>query len=331
MDDATSDDGDGRSSGGGIRRVTRWLLLTGNRFVIATILAAAFGLTYLGLSIANVAPLVDTQPLLYAFSGLISGNFTLITVVVSINQLVLSRELRTPGELESEIEGTSEYREQIEAVTNRTAPAEPAGFLRLVVESTRQEAQRLGGLAAGTVPRDALDEIDDLVRRITDEFDRIDYHVEKSDAGIFTTLSLMLETNFAGEIQRLEEIRRTYGEDIPADVDVAIGNVRDRLREMDIARQYFKAMYLQVELSRLSRYLLYTGVLAVGTAIAALFVLTAGAGPPFVRPVRVGVFPIAVAVGILPLTVLFAYILRTAAVTQRTAAVTPFTTPEQEQ
>ncbi|WP_226006351.1 hypothetical protein [Natrinema salinisoli] len=330
MDESTSDGGGERPSGGGTRRATRWILLTGNRFVIAAALSSAFGLAYLGLSIANVAPLADTRPLLYAFSGLISGNFTLITVVVSINQLVLSRELRTPGELESEIEQTSDYREQVEAVTNRTAPAEPAGFLRLVVESTRQEAQRLGGLAAGTVPTDALDEIDEVVTSITDEFDRIDDHIERSDAGIFSTLSLMLETNFAREIQRLEEIQRTHGDDIPADVDEAIGNVRDRLREMDIARQYFKAMYLQVELSRLSRYLLYTGVLAVGTAIAALFVLTAGAGPPFARSVRAVIFPIAVAAGVLPLMVLFAYILRTATVTQRTAAVTPFTTPEQE-
>lgn len=330
MDESTSGDGGELEPDTAMGRATRWLLLTGNRFAIAGLVAAAFGLANLALSIAAIAPLTDTQPLFYAFSGLISGNFTLVTVVVSINQLVLSRELRTPGELESEIEQTTDYRERVEAVTNRTAPAEPAGFLRLIVESTRQDAQRLGGLAVGGLPADARDEIDDVVTGITDEFDRIDGHIEGSTSGIFETLSMMLETNFAHEIQRLEEIRRTYGDDIPAAVDEAIGDVRDRLREMDIARQYFKTMYLQVELSRLSRYLLYAGVPAVGTAIAALFVLTAATGPPFGRAVRSVLFPVTVAVGVFPLALLFAYILRTATVTERTAAIMPFTTPEQE-
>ena len=38
------------------------------------------------------------------FSGLIDGNLTLITVVVSINQLLLGREFKSPGTLESQIE-----------------------------------------------------------------------------------------------------------------------------------------------------------------------------------------------------------------------------------
>ncbi|PGF14763.1 hypothetical protein CP556_00595 [Natrinema sp. CBA1119] len=330
MDDATSDDRGGSKSGTGVGQPIQWVLLTGNRFAIAAVLSAALGSSYLLLSISGAAPLVDTQPLFYVFSGLISGNFTLITVVVSINQLVLSRELRTPGQLESEIERTTDFREEVEAVTNRTAPAEPAGFLRLVAESTRRDAQRLGGLSVGSVPADARDEIDEITTEITDEFDRIDAHIEASADGIFNTLSMMLETNFAHEIQRLESVQRTHGEDIPATVDEAISDVRDRLREMDIARQYFKSMYLQVELSRLSRYLLYAGVPAVGTAIATLFVMTVAAGPPFGEPVRVVLFPVTVAVGVFPLALLFAYILRTATVTERTAAITPFTTPEQE-
>ncbi|WP_226481849.1 hypothetical protein [Natrinema amylolyticum] len=323
-------DGPGPESDTETGRLEQWLLLDGNRFVIAAVLAAAFGIVYLVLSVNGVAPIADAQPLFYAFSGLISGNFTLITVVVSINQLLLSQELQSPGELESEIEETVDYREEVEAVSNRTAPAEPSGFLRLVVESARRDAQRLGGTTAGSLPPDARDEIDEIVTELTDEFDRIDGLVEESDAGIFNTLSTTLETNFANEIQRLEECRREYGADIPGDTDAAIDDLLDRLREMDIARQYFKSVYLQVELSRLSRYLFYTGVPAVGTAIAALFVMTVASGPPFGRLVRAVVFPVAVAVGVCPLTVLFSFILRTATVTERTAAITPFTTPEQE-
>ncbi|ELY69535.1 hypothetical protein [Natrinema versiforme] len=311
-------------------RFKQWLLLDGDRFVIAAGVAAAFGITYVAFSIAGVAPIADTQPLFYAFSGLISGNFTLITVVVSINQLLLSQELQSPGELESEIEDTVDYREEVEAVSNRPAPAEPSGFLRLVVESARRDAQRLGGAAVDGLSADAREEIDEIVTDLTGEFDRIDGLVAESDAGIFNTLSTMLETNFAHEIQRLEEFRRARGDESAADTDEAIDDLLNRLRELDIARQYFKSVYLQVELSRLSRSLFYAGIPAVGTAIAALFVMTVPSGPPFGRTVRAVVFPIVVAVGVFPLAVLFSYILRTATVTERTAAITPFTTPEQE-
>ncbi|ELZ00802.1 hypothetical protein [Natrialba asiatica] len=98
---------------------------------------------------------------------------------------------------------------------------------------------------------------------------------------------------------------------------------------MDITRQYLKSVYLQVEPSRLSRYLFYAGVPAVGVAIAALFSLTGPTGPPFGNWVRLIVFPGAVAIGGVPLALLFSYILRTAMVAERTAAITPFT-PEQE-
>ncbi|WP_216087248.1 hypothetical protein [Halopiger xanaduensis] len=270
------------------------------------------------------------QSLFYVFSGLISGNFTLITVVVSINQLVLSQELQSPGELESEISETVDYREEVEAVADRPAPAEPAGFLRLVMESARQDVQRLGGLSANTLPDDAAAEIDEIVADLTGEFDRIDGLVQESDSGIFQTLSTTLETNFADQIHRLETVRWEYESAIPDETDAAIDDVLDRLREIDIARQYFKSMYLQVELSRLSRYLFYAGIPAVAVAVGSLFVLTTTSGPPFATRVQFVVFPTAVTIGTFPLLLLFAYILRTATVTERTAAITPFTTPEQE-
>lgn len=328
MGDSTSDTAE--QSQASIGAVEQWVLLNGNRFVIAAAVAIAFGIAYLALTTANVAPLSDPQPLFYALSGLISGNMTLITVVASINQLLLSRELQSPGELESKIEATVGFRREVEAVTNQAAPAEPSGFLRLVVESARQDAQRLGGTAAGTLPADAYDDIDEIVSGLTDELDRIDRLIQQTDTGIFNTLSTTLGTNFAYEVRRLEEVRRTYGASLTEETETAIDDVLDRLRELDIARQYFKAVYLQVELSRLSRYLFYAGLPAIGVAIGTLLVLSISSGTRFSEPIRAVLFPIIVTVGVLPLSLLFSYILRLMTVTERTAAITPFTTPEQE-
>ncbi|WP_229380161.1 hypothetical protein [Haloterrigena salifodinae] len=202
---------------------------------------------------------------------MLTDNFTLITVVVSINQLLVSQELESPGQLENEIEQTGDYREKIESATNRTAPTEPSGFLRLVVEGACRDAQRLGVATVDAVPDGGRGELDETVM------------------------------------------------DLP-----------DRLREIDIARQYFKLLYLQVELSRPSQYLCYTGLPAVGIAVAALFVLTTVSDPAFAAQLQTILFPLVVAIGVFPLALLFAYILRTATVIERTAAITPFTTLEQE-
>jgi hypothetical protein len=77
-----------------------WFLLGGNRLVIAGgVVILIFGL----LSVAEWTGLIlltETMPMFYLFSSLIGGNPTLITVVVSINQLLLSREFSSPGELQ---------------------------------------------------------------------------------------------------------------------------------------------------------------------------------------------------------------------------------------
>jgi hypothetical protein len=72
-------------------------------------------------------------------SSLISGNLTLITVVVSINQLLLSREMSSPGELESQIQNVIEYRKDVEDHAGDIAPVKPLGFLELLFSNTRQE------------------------------------------------------------------------------------------------------------------------------------------------------------------------------------------------
>lgn len=64
-------------------------------------------------------------------------------------------------------------------------------------------------------------------------------------------------------------------------------------------------------------------------SVFALLGFTAGQGSVPVHRIEL-LLPAAVTVGFLPLALLFAFIVRTAAVTERTAATIPFTTPDQE-
>lgn len=313
-----------------LARARDWVLLDGNRLVVAGLVLAGMFAVLAGVEAAGLVPLRRVQPTYYVFSALVGGNVTLITVVVSLNQLVLSQEFRTPGQLQSQITDIAEYRREVEDAAGDVAPVKPMGFLKLLLEATRQEAQRLGGLTFGAVDDEAAERIEDLVATLTSQLDAADRLLRDPNAGTFEVLSVTLTTNYAEQIHEIRQIQATYGDSLPEETSGALDGLVERLRHVDVARQYFKSVALQQELSSLSRILLYAGIPAELVGVTALLSLTAGTGTQLLVTVR-PLLAVAVAVSFLPLALLVSFILRTATVTKRTAATLPFTTPEQEQ
>lgn len=330
MSDVASDPLSSLGSDQRVARLREWVLLRGNRLLIAGALFMAFVVAVVVLELFGLVPLASIRPAFYLFGGLVSGNLTLVTVVVTINQLLLSRELQDPGELRSQIAAVSDYRNEIEEASGRVAPVQPLGFLRLLYENTRREAQQLGGLAINAAPETVEAEIDELVERLTEHIDHADELLQQTDPSTINVLSVTLTTNYAEIIKRLRQLRADHGEECPEELLASLDRLVDRLREIDVARQYFKSVYLQEELSALSRILLYAGVPAEVATVLVLLMATAADGtalPPGVSP---AVFPLVLGVALLPLFLLASYVLRAATVTQRTAAILPFTTPGQE-
>lgn len=316
--------------GSAVRGFQHWFLLDGDRVHVAGLTVAGLFAFLAAVSISAVAPLRNLVPLFYVFGGMIAGNLTLVTVVVAFAQLLLSREFTTPEELRSQIESIVDYRRDIETATDRIAPVEPMGFLRLLVEHTRREAQSLGGLAISEIDVAVSDELDPIVSRLTDKADAVDDLLQESDASTFDVLSTTLTTNYAHEMYELRRFQREYDDRLPDDVVDSIDSLVDQLRNIDAARQYFKTIYLQEELATLSRLLLYVGLGSLALVTAGLLAFTASNGASVPRtylPVFVAVLG---TVALAPLSLLLAFVLRIAMVTQRTAATLPFTTPAQQ-
>ncbi|WP_321112676.1 hypothetical protein [Halorussus salinisoli] len=328
--------GGSESSGGSSRlvekkeRLREWLLLDGNRLVVAggvlvVVLAVLVAVERLGW-----VPMERTQPMYYVFSALISGNLTLITVVVSINQLLLGRAFHSPGELESEIRNVIEYRQEVEDHAGEVAPVKPQGFLELLFENTRKETERIDGMTFGAVGEETRSAVDDVVKSLTDHADRVVDLLDDSSAGTFDVLSVTLTTNYANEINRIRRIRWRHGDDLPESVMEALDDLIEHLQKVDVARQYFKSLYLQEELSALSRILLYAGLPAELISVVVLLGFTADQGSALTDSLPL-LLPVTVTVAFLPLAILLSFIVRTATVTERTVATIPFTTPSQEQ
>jgi|AntDeeMinimDraft_4_1070355.scaffolds.fasta_scaffold00761_3 hypothetical protein len=315
-----------RDASKSLARLTEWILLDGDRFHVMAIVVAGIFSVFLILDLSGYVPLRNVQPLYYVYSGLISGNLTLITVVVAINQLLLSREFHSPGELESQIEGVVEYRDDLEEMTGEVAPITPPEFLRVLVESTRRQAQELDDMAVNETTEEVRDDVAPIVSELTAQADHVVDLVRESETSTFEALAATLSTDYAPQINRLRQIQYRYADELPADLDDSIDELVHRLKDVDIARQYFKTLYLQEELATLSRHLFYVGLASLVVIVSGLLILTAPTRGSVSQPSLRILVPVTVTVGFAPISLLFAFIVRVATVTQRTVSTIPFTT-----
>lgn len=322
----SSDDGSNRWR----VRWREWLLLDGPRHQVTAVTVAAILLIATVLTASDLVPLRDVQPLYYVFGGMVSGNLTVITVVVTINQLLLSRELHTPDELRSQIEGVIDYREEIRDAVDQVPPPGPLGFLRVLVESLRQEAGALDELSAAKTDEEVYGDIEPIVSDLTENTDDVEALLRTSNPSTFEVLSTTLATNFAREVTPLNRVLYEFDDTLPEDVRTSIQRLVDHLENLDIARQYFKSIYLEEELASLSRQLFFVGLTSLLVVTIGLLLLTAPGGASIPKPYLPQLVSVVITAGLAPISLLFAYVLRLATVSKRTAAILPFTTPAHE-
>ncbi len=309
-------------------RLRNYVLLRANRLVVAGVLVGVTLVVLVALERADLVLFAGGDPSVAVIGSLIGGNLTLITVVASINQLVLSRELKTPDELRDQMAGVDDYRGELRSFADGTVPpVTPSPFLAFVVGELRRHAQRLRSLAGMAEDERVREEVDRLARTLVARMNRLDAVVDESSPSWFRSLSATLATNYSDEIYVVEQLRHERSEAVPARLDGALEELARGLKHLDVARQYFKTIYVQQELAKLSKLLLYTGLPAELVLVVVVGLLVAEPGPATVPSVVVAA---AVAVGFAPLAVLSAFILRIATVAERTAAITPFTAPQQE-
>lgn len=307
-----------------------WLLFVGNRLVIASLLTLLFG-TAVAFLVATETVAVDTSTsLLYLFQGLVTGNLTLLTIVLSVNQLVLSREFNAPGELEDRIGRAVDYRDSVRGTTeNASIPITPSDFLEVLLDGIYNSAIELREAGAEYDGGRLTTEVDDVVSDIITRTDEACTALAGSRTDVFSALVVTLEINFSRELRDVREIRSALDGGDTRGLDEKLESVTEGLKQVDVARQYFKSLYMQSELARFSRLLLYVGIPAIGSGILLLTAYAGAAGPSFGGVLTVLV-PAVVAISFAPIALLFAFVLRVSVVAQRTVAVTPFTTVPQE-
>ncbi|GAB3668363.1 hypothetical protein [Halopiger thermotolerans] len=310
----------------------RWVFLTGSRlrvaavlsllFVIITALLIEFDLVYVGPG-SNLSTALS--------SGLLSGLLTLLTVALSINQLILSRLFGSAGSLSDQLEGTLDYRRSVEDIADVAAsPNDPSAFLTFLADTLKRRLEDFRReVGSGAVDFDPGDDPEAYAAAVIDYAEYLSTAEDLDDP--FKVLLLVLGQDYADHLDETRELKGKYGQRLPDETAAALDDVFELLKAVTTMRQFFKTLTLQQELARLSRELMYTGVPAVlVTYYLSSVYATAPSVSTTIDPAYMPIV-VAVATGVIlsPLAVLVVSLLRVATVSLYSVSVGTFTPPQE--
>ncbi|WP_253738293.1 hypothetical protein [Halohasta salina] len=308
--------------------VDRWLL-------VAVILAVVFCLLVV-TSRLGLAPLreiaASQNGIRYLFSPFIGAIITGTSIVVTINQLVLSQELGAVGDQRSRMQEAMGFQTDVESTLGiGVSNPEPAAFLDQLVGGIEDRAGRLGETVTADDPEGA-EPVTDFVDDVTRNAETVRDDLDGAQFGTFEVMLAALDFNYSWKIYAARRIRHHHGESLSTEAEAALDELLSLLKFFGEAREHFKTLYFQWELINLSRALLYIALPAL--AVVGVFLMYVDATTLYGTTLGVDnlvwLASAGFALGIAPFVVFIVFILRIATVAKHTLAMGPFILRETE-
>ena len=309
-----------------------WLLLDADRWLVTALLSGVLFCGILAVGLLHPTPaltlLTRGDPVETLFQALITGTITAVTLVLTLSQLVLSQELGAAGDQRERMDGAMQFRADVaDAVDAQVSPAEPSAFLRSLVRGTAERADTVQAAVDDTALDDDLTALlSTYLEDVTSNADRVTDQLEGGTFGEFDVIKAALNYNYSWKLYVGRRIRESYADELTDEIDDSLAELVETLELFGPAREHFKTLYFQWELSNLSRTLLYVAIPALTVAVTSLLFLDTQdfvgltAGVPDV----LWLLAVATTASVLPFTVLLSYILRIVTITKRTLAIGPF-------
>ncbi|MFB6194987.1 MAG: hypothetical protein ABEI80_02365 [Haloplanus sp.] len=306
-----------------LRRAYRWLLLDGDRVTVAGVVLLG-GLLLVGVAghwvsfaLTDASRQETTVPLIGA---LLSGNFLLFSIVVSVNSLFVTQEVSALDREFGRIQSIVEYRRQLERVLDVDhVPGSPARFVRLL-------SAEILGLAQDIHDDVRIDEVDlradldDYLSSLAEETGEMNRQLEAATSNAEIVLAVM-DYNHDRQINDLHRLRSAHGDALPERTEDAIDDLLQLLQYFATARSYFKSLYIRQEFANLSRNLVFTSVVSVATTASFMHFLD-------VLPTNHLLVATVEAIALAPFILVGSYVLRVSAVSRRTQAAGQFVVSE---
>jgi hypothetical protein len=331
-----SDDGGGQPGDTMIERsddsgVKLWFLLNANRWLITGILVA---FVFVGLVVASqVAPpalraiMTEKEPVHFLFQALVTALITGVTLVLTINQLVLSQELGAVDDQRERLDGSLEFQADVEDVIDAPiGPPEPASFMQAIVAASKDRAEEFRDVVDDSRDEEFKERVDDFVDNLTDHADAIRDDLDDAQFGTYSVLKSALDYNYSWKIFRARRIRNVHADSFDDEAGEAHDELLQSLKVFGLAREHFKTLYFQWELINLSRAMMYVSVPALIVAMSMLlfFDVEAVTGSALGVDLLVWIVAAAATLAVTPFLLLVAFVLRIGTMAKRTLAIGPF-------
>ncbi|WP_226023989.1 hypothetical protein [Halomicrobium salinisoli] len=306
------------------KRVMQWILLDGNRHAVAGLFAFASFIILSSLGLSGIIHLGDQAAVRGTVGGFIPGLIAFLSVVLAINQLVLSQEFGSAGEVRNRITQVREYRQDVEETADMgPSPVLPTGFLSFVIQTIEAKATALEeSVGPETDPR-VHEATLEYSKSVTAEARDARRSLEEVRPGRINALIPVLEYPDSRQLFQARRLQFDLEEDLPRDAQQALSDVIEAIELFSVARVQFRTTYTQRTLARLSRQLQYVGLPALLVAVVVgllnpsyMFTLP----DPIVAILISALFACILS----PIATLAAFLLRIAVISERTIAVGPF-------
>lgn len=296
-------------------RLNRWLIVIP---ILIFVFAVSFALGHAGILVVRNQSMVG-----FLLSVFIAGNFTLVTIVITINQLVLSREFGKPHSLRERNKGIQAFRRDVlDSIGRETGPAGPRPFLRSLVQSIEERATRLEEAVDG---RDELvADVERFASAVGEQAADLDADLDDGEFGEFDLLISMLFYRIAWQHHATQRLQAEHTESLSDEAIEHLQKIEKLLEHFNTARQYVQTLYMQKELAQLSRLLLYVSFPTLLVISFTMLLYTRGSSVTVDPKLLLPLVSLAITMAFFPLAILLAYMLRISTIVSRMPLLSPF-------
>jgi len=311
-------------------RMKLWFLLEADRwFVTGVLVAIVFvtmvGVGYISPTAENAIRTSDSVDTL--FQGLLTTTITGVTLVLTLNQLVLSQELGAVGDQRERMEEAMQFRrDAADIIETPVSPSRPAQLLRALVQISGDRAEKLRDGVPETVDEEVKTEIENFTASLIENADQVATGLDDARFGDFDVISSALNFNYSWKIFAARRIQERYSNLLEEESTATLTELIEVLQLFGPAREHFKTLYFQWELINLSRRILVAAIpaLLVSGSMIIFFNDTTYSVELFHVETLVTVIALATTIAVVPFLILLAYVIRIATITKHTLSIGPF-------
>ncbi|WP_225334154.1 hypothetical protein [Halomicrobium urmianum] len=315
-----------------VENPVHWFLLSGNRHAVTTTLFAVVFATI--LVVGTVWPfemrqvLTETGSVQTILNTLLSGIILLVSIVVSINSVVLSYDLASIGQQRERIEKAIQFRYDLGDYGDPgSKPTNPSIFLDAILAAVDDRASNLQSALDGASDGELRRETESFAVAVQESVAQFDERHDRGDADELAVLWAGLEFDYTQHMDRSQDLQMRYAD---SDDDAVTGALDDLVELFELfatGKEYFKTLYYSREFSTLSRTLISVALPAIVINATSILAIDAGLLPDvwlLGLPPLLTFVATTFAVSLLPFLVLTSFTLRVATVARMTVAAGPF-------